>query len=100
MPKFINLFFISIITLVFLSNFIILNSNENSSSITNPEFSDFTFHYSSNSIFSWPLFGYYHISSKFGYRNSPTLGASNFHTGIDIPASSRYKYLRNMFSEQ
>lgn len=34
----------------------------------------------------WPLPGYTRISSPFGYRNSPTAGASSFHGGIDLPA--------------
>lgn len=36
--------------------------------------------------FVWPLPGYSYISSYFGKRNSPTVGASTFHSGIDIPA--------------
>lgn len=35
----------------------------------------------------WPLPGYSRISSYFGYRTSPTAGASSNHKGIDIPAS-------------
>lgn len=34
----------------------------------------------------WPLPGYSRISSYFGYRTSPTAGASSNHRGIDIPA--------------
>ena len=36
--------------------------------------------------FMWPLDGYTYISSYFGYRNSPTSGASTYLSGIDIPA--------------
>ena len=36
--------------------------------------------------FIWPLPDYSYISSYFGYRNSPTSGASSYHSGIDIPA--------------
>ena len=36
--------------------------------------------------FVWPLDGYTYISSYFGYRTSPTSGASTYHSGIDIPA--------------
>jgi len=38
------------------------------------------------SSFSWPIPGYNSISSNFGFRISPTNGASKYHSGIDIPA--------------
>ena len=38
--------------------------------------------------FVWPLPNYTYISSYFGYRTSPTAGASTYHSGIDIPAPS------------
>ena len=40
----------------------------------------------SNSKFTWPTPGYTTITSNFGYRNSPTVGASSYHSGIDIGA--------------
>ena len=36
--------------------------------------------------FLWPLPNYTYISSYFGKRSSPTIGASTYHSGIDIPA--------------
>ena len=36
--------------------------------------------------FAWPTAGYTTITSNFGYRNSPTVGASSYHSGIDIGA--------------
>ena len=38
-------------------------------------------------FYGLPL-GYTTITSKFGYRNSPTSGASTYHSGIDIAAPS------------
>ncbi len=41
---------------------------------------------SSNYGFIWPIPGYTNLSSYFGYRKSPTAGASSYHSGLDIPA--------------
>ena len=40
----------------------------------------------SSSNFAWPTPGYTTITSNFGYRKSPTSGASSYHSGIDIGA--------------
>lgn len=36
--------------------------------------------------FTWPVPGYYRISSEYNPRTSPISGKYEFHTGIDIPA--------------
>lgn len=43
--------------------------------------------------FTWPLPGKYYISSYFGYRNIGIYGASNYHSGVDIPRSRGYLFL-------
>lgn len=40
--------------------------------------------------FTWPVPGYYKLSSKFGYRWHPVTGAWKLHTGIDISSSGIY----------
>jgi murein DD-endopeptidase MepM/ murein hydrolase activator NlpD len=87
--KFIKLFFLILVLLIFLSA---ITLNQNTNLITNSIWDESiisTFHYSPNSTFSWPIFGYYSISSYFGYRASPTSNASSYHSGIDIPAPER-----------
>lgn len=42
--------------------------------------------YLNHSEYTWPTPGYYYITSEFGYRLSPTKGASKYHGGIDIGA--------------
>ena len=40
----------------------------------------------SSSGYVWPAPGYTTINSYFGYRTSPTAGASSYHSGLDIGA--------------
>ena len=47
---------------------------------------DYPYGINDSSDYVWPLPDYSYISSYFGYRNSPTAGASSYHSGIDIPA--------------
>lgn len=42
--------------------------------------------YSADSDFVWPVPNCYKITSYFGFRTSPTRGASSYHSGIDIGA--------------
>lgn len=43
--------------------------------------------------FLWPTPNFTQISSKFGWRKSPTAGASSYHSGIDILAYQGSKIL-------
>ena len=75
---------ICIFFIPFLSNGNLKNSEKNSTSQTpsqQPIYKVIT-----SSEMCWPLPGYTRISSPFGYRNSPTAGATSFHGGIDLPA--------------
>ena len=46
--------------------------------------------------FTWPLPNKYYISSYFGYRNLNLYGATNYHSGIDIPAIEGTYFLATM----
>ena len=76
--KFFSFFFVFIILLLFFISFSIIQINE--------IYKDSSFIFSGFSDYCWPLPDYTYISSPFGYRNSPTSGASSYHSGIDIPA--------------
>lgn len=73
------LFFICIFFIPILSDK--YNFNVPSNYITVPTYSI------SSSGFCWPVPGYTTITSPYGYRTSPTYGASSFHAGIDIAAN-------------
>ena len=77
-------FILQLVLTIFVSIFVItiMSKNQNIS---------FTFKSSNiclnaNNSFSWPTPNYKQISSYFGYRKSPTQGASSYHSGIDILA--------------
>ena len=52
--------------------------------------------YISESGFAWPIPNFYHISSYFGHRNSPTSFASSYHSGLDIPAPENTYFLASI----
>lgn len=88
--KFLSILFIILFLLIiFISIF--SNQNKTFAGYTKEYIEKNSFHYNENSVFSWPVFGYYNISSNFGYRTSPTTGASSYHSGIDIPAPEETK---------
>ena len=47
----------------------------------------------SASGYAWPSPGYTKINSYFGYRTSPTAGASSYHSGLDIGAPEGSKLI-------
>lgn len=79
MSDFFKMFFYFFAIVIILTLFIACSSAQ-VISISNQNQSNF------NGEFIWPLPGYSYISSYFGSRNSPTAGASSYHSGIDIPA--------------
>lgn len=52
--------------------------------------------YTSSNGYTWPIPGFYKISSYFGNRHSPTSYSSSFHRGIDIPASENTYFLASI----
>lgn len=46
--------------------------------------------------FIWPIPNFYTISSYFGPRKSPTVSASSYHKGIDIPAKENTYFLASI----
>ena len=87
-----NFFLLIIFLILFISLFFI--------PIFPDEFSNYTSAINSNIIldisssgYVWPSPGYTTINSYFGYRNSPTAGASSYHSGLDIGAPEGSKII-------
>ena len=79
------LIFIIILIIIFISVFFI--------PIFPEEFNSYSYSTNGNiqidissSGYAWPSPGYTRINSYFGYRTSPTAGASSYHSGLDIGA--------------
>jgi murein DD-endopeptidase MepM/ murein hydrolase activator NlpD len=64
------------------------NSNNTSNNSDDSDSSNDSDNTGSSTSFTWPCPGSHTITSSFGYRNSPTAGASSYHQGIDIGAPS------------
>lgn len=92
MNKLISSSFIFIILLGIILSFFNPNMNLNYSDYNIDENSIYT----SPSGYTWPIPGFYKISSYFGNRNSPTPYSSSFHRGIDIPASENTYFLASI----
>ena len=87
-----NFFLLIIFLILFISLFFIPSFPD--------EFSNYTSAINSNIIldisssgYVWPSPGYTTINSYFGYRNSPTAGASSYHSGLDIGAPEGSKII-------
>lgn len=69
-----KIFYSFLLSIIFLTIFITVFSSENSN------------YKIMKSEYYWPTPGFNGISSYFGYRKSPTKGASTYHKGVDILA--------------
>lgn len=85
-------FFISFIIFITLFISIFFIPVFSSSYFPNFPDQDFSFEISSSG-YAWPSPGYTTINSYFGYRTSPTAGASSYHSGLDIGAPEGAKLI-------
>ena len=86
------LLYIVIIGIIFISVFFIpiFPDSFNSYSYSNNNNIEINI---SSSGYAWPSPGYTTINSYFGYRTSPTAGASTYHSGLDIGAPEGSKLI-------
>lgn len=80
---FISIYFFIIIICIFFIPFF-----SNTTITESKQFEDFNYTITISNGICWPVPGYTRISSYYGYRKAPTVGATSFHSGIDIPAPS------------
>lgn len=78
--NYISIIFILIISLFFIPIIYSLNIKNVSDNNRKDSYKLFS------NVFIWPIPGYTNISSYFGKREAPTVSASIYHSGIDIPA--------------
>lgn len=78
--------------ILFISIFFIPTLPESAFSHTNSLNSNIIIDISSSG-YAWPSPGFTTINSYFGYRTSPTVGASSYHSGIDIGAPEGSKLI-------
>lgn len=86
-----KLFFLLILFVLLICLFFIpiITVNHSSNNSTNEGYSFVL----SNDEYIWPIPGYTTITSYFGKRFSPTIGASSYHKGIDIGAPQGTKLI-------
>ena len=95
-----NSFFVPFKTLIYSILFIILFISIFFIPIFPDSFNSYSYYDGSNLVidisssgYAWPSPGYTTINSYFGYRTSPTAGASSYHSGLDIGAPEGSKLI-------
>ena len=86
------LLYIVIIGIIFISIFFIPIFPDSFNSYSSSNNNNIEINISSSG-YAWPSPGYTTINSYFGYRTSPTAGASTYHSGLDIGAPEGSKLI-------